>query len=617
MRRLRNSLGAGAAALALAAAGLSSWSVALGQDKPESILPPGFNDPPPPPAPPPATKRPGPAAGPGAVPPPSSPVASPPGTPTAPADGTDLPADEASADDAAAAIPVDAAALAAYELPSFARRSLTRIGVVGPDQGGLGATAFQGADGRYLQQLMERLRAPVASRWISIGLRQALASQVDTPAGVNGADFAADRAWLLVRMGESTVARALVSAVDNDRYTPKLLEAAMQAALASADPAAICPVVDAGRAALPDHGWILAQAFCKGLSGEPRTATPMIDQARRSGVARGVDLLLAEKLVGAGSRGQRAVTIEWDSVDRLNIWRYGLATATAVEIPDALFDTAGPQARYWQAQAPIWSPSQRIPAAELAAAQGVFSNAALVALYSEAEGDDDTASGIANTARDLRSAYTGADAAARVAALRQLWSAGASSGTGRYARLILTARAAARIPPVDAKDDPDQLIAAMLSAGLDEPALRWRGVVPRGSDGWAMLSLADRNEAARVGRGEIEGYASGAGDGRALKARMFYAGLAGLGRLDDATRTRLATDLAVNIALENSWTRALDRAAAQRAPGTVMLLAAIGMQTRDWRAVSPEALFHIVAAMRRVGLVGQARMVAVEALTRL
>jgi len=40
------------------------------------------------------------------------------------------------------------------------------------------------------------------------------------------------------------------------------------------------------------------------------------------------------------------------------------------------------------------------------------------------------------------------------------------------------------------------------------------------------------------------------------------------------------------------------------------------MQTTNWHGVSPEALFRIVEAMHRVGLDGQARMVAVEALTR-
>ncbi|NVL73133.1 hypothetical protein HWN77_26600, partial [Escherichia coli] len=73
--------------------------------------------------------------------------------------------------------------------------------------------------GRTLAVLMQRLRAPVASRWASIALRRALMSPLDTPRHANGADFAAERAWLLLRMGEANAARAVVNDVDGDNYT--------------------------------------------------------------------------------------------------------------------------------------------------------------------------------------------------------------------------------------------------------------------------------------------------------------------------------------------------------------------------------------------------------------
>jgi hypothetical protein len=46
------------------------------------------------------------------------------------------------------------------------------------------------------------------------------------------------------------------------------------------------------------------------------------------------------------------------------------------------------------------------------------------------------------------------------------------------------------------------------------------------------------------------------------------------------------------------------------------LLAAVGMQARGWGPVAPEALFHIVAALRAVGMASYARMIAVEAVAR-
>jgi hypothetical protein len=41
------------------------------------------------------------------------------------------------------------------------------------------------------------------------------------------------------------------------------------------------------------------------------------------------------------------------------------------------------------------------------------------------------------------------------------------------------------------------------------------------------------------------------------------------------------------------------------------------MQTADWRGIPPEHLYHIVSALRRVGLEYEARMIAAEALSRL
>jgi hypothetical protein len=101
-----------------------------------------------------------------------------------------------------------------------------------------------------------------------------------------------------------------------------------------------------------------------------------------------------------------------------------------------------------------------------------------------------------------------------------------------------------------------------------------------------------------------------------IKARMLAAGLTGLGRLSPSDSERAAKAANVSVGIQNSWTRALDRAVRARQPGTVVLLAAVGMQTRNWDGVSPAALYRIVAALNAVGLNGEARMIAAEAVAR-
>lgn len=566
---------------------------ALGQDKPESILPPGFGDPvtAPTPAPAPTGTRPT-ASG---TPASATPTPSASGTPGA----TETPA-------------IDPAVLARYEMPEYARRSLDLVGPVGPAEGGVRPNAFGTEDGRFLETLMRRLDTPIASRWLSIGLRRALLSRLATPPQVNGADFAAERAWLLLRMGEAVAARGVVQYVDTDNYTPKLYEVALQTALANGDPAALCSAADGGAALGRERGWVLAQAICAGLAGQPTRAQALIKSARDTGVAGGIDLLLAQKIAGSGAKGVQAVTIEWESVDRLTAWRYGLAIASGAEIPDTLFATVSPNVQSWRALSPSLTARARASAAEQAAVRGVLSNVALVDLYGAIDADDDQSGAEVGVAHDLRTAYTG-ELPARIEALKGLWDE-PKTPDGRYARLILTARASARIPVDTADVDVDRLVASMLTAGLDRSAMRWRDKAPRYSDAWAMLVLADPDRVA-TSYADVGRYKSASET--ELKRQMLFAGLAGLGRMSAADINRGASGFDVPIGADNAWTRALSHAAIEREPATVLLLAGIGMQTRMWHGVSPAALYHIVTALRAVGHEGEARMIAAEAIARL
>ena len=614
--RRRAGLRGGAAAVALIGTALAAWWPADSQQRPESILPPGFGQPgtpvPRPTTPPRVAATPVPRPG-ATVRPSATPTSAIPTPSSAIAVVQPLPTPSATLSPTPTPTPtIDAEALARHELPLASRRSLSLVGAATERETGITADAFTGTNGPMVEMLMRRLAAPLPSRWMSIVLRRTLVAQLGTPAQVDGADFAAERAWLLLRMGEADAARAVVQSVDDSNYTPKLYQVAMNAMLATGDPAGLCQLVDKGLAATGERGWTLAQAMCAGLAGQPARAKPLIAAARRRNVASGIDLNLAQKVVGAGANGGQAVTIEWDGVDRLTIWRFGLALATGVAVPDPLLAGVGPQVSGWRATAPAIAPADRVGAAEVAAGQGVLSGAALVDLYGAIAALDEPPAGPAGIADDLRTAYTGGTAEERATALHTLW--GVDPGRVPYARLVLTARAAARLAPTAGNKDADRLVAAMLTAGLDRTAARWRGVVDTGSDAWAMLALADPDARRPLSYRELSNYA-GRGDG-ALKQRLLFAGLAGLGRLAPDDIERAAQALDVRIGAENAWTRALDRAARDHQPGLVVLLAAIGMQTPAWQGVPPVMLYRIVAGLRAVGLGGEARMIAAEAIAR-
>ena len=582
-------------------------AIAAAQDRPESLLPPGFGQPAAQPSARP-TSRSTPRAVPGVAP-----AASPTPAPTpARADPVgallDSLASPAPTPTPSPTPTIDAATLAEYELPTFARRSLSVVGPSGPREGALDENVFAGVDGRVAETLMRRLSAPLPSRWTSILLRRVLAARLVTPRGVNGADFAAERAWLLLRMGEAQVARAVVQSVDPGNYTPKLYQVAINALLASSDPAGLCPLADRGSAVTGLGGYRLAQGWCAALTGDGAQASGIVRQMRRQRIAEDIDLKLAEKLIGAGS-ARKAVNVDCGGADRLTVWRFGLATATGVTVPPDYLSYVGPQVRGWLATSPAVPATERAGVIDQAATLGVISNAALVDFYAGLADDDQASRGQAAIGNDLRNAYAAGDEGQRLSAIRSLWGDDARTP---YGRLVLTARAAARLPVMSDGRDADRLVASMLSAGLDRSAARWRDAVKQDSDAWAMIVLSDPDRQGQLAYDQVTGY----GSGDAFKQRMFFAGLAGLGRLARADIEKGAEALDVRVGQHNAWTEALDQAVADEQTGMVVLLCAVGMQTGDWRGVPPQALYRIVEALRSVGLDTEARMIAAEAIAR-
>lgn len=600
MKRLRNRLLFAGSLVALAAA-----IPAFSQQTPESLLPPGFGEPKTPPAPPPDP------AAPPAEPAPLLPV---PGISEA-----ETIIEDAAQEDLEA---LEEQRVEPIELPEASRRQVEVVGVLDAGNWGLGSDAFAGASGRFMSTLMRRIDAPLPSRWASILLRRALLSRTPAPRNVNPVDWVAERAWLLLRMGEADAARMLVQAIDVDRFTPKMYQVAVQTGLATADPAAICPLVSGGRELSNEAVWDLAEAMCAALEGDAGRASALIDQARRRGRARGIDLTLAEKVVGAGTDTRRAVTVEWEGVEKLSAWRFGLASATGLEIPAALMNGGGRHIRAWQARAPMIPIEQRLDAADTAASLGVFSSASLVEMYSLIHDTTDPSDLAESVGGRLRQAYIARDPARRMEAIRDLWD-DARTSQARDARLILTATAAARIEPSKAfEEDAANLIASMLSAGYDAHAARWSGVVagldgPAGDRAWSLLVLSSPRLRGRVNGTRIEAFRNRDKTEEKQKSKLLVAALAGLGRIDPAVASRLARGMDLQLGRQNAWTRAIDLAASGGRRGPVVLLAAAGLQTGAWEGVPPVHLFHILRALREVGFDYEARLIAAEAMARL
>lgn len=594
-RRWRSSI------VILALAGVAAGAIA--QDRPESILPPGFDQPAPAPAPAPA--------------PPPRPAPPPPPVATDDGAGNDGLGDQegevAGSDDVdpLAALEDEVEEELADGEPVVSPRTSSAVD--------FGNSPWGRTRAPYLKSLMRGLESPSAIRWGHIGLRNALLAPGAAPQGMSRESWIAERAWLLLRMGEADAARLLMASVGKGDYDGKVAQIALQTALATSDIAAMCPVPSDLDDAEPTVE-SLVEAMCAALSGQPEVASDAINRERRRGRVGGIDLALAEKLVGAGSATARAVTLEWEPVSRLTAWRYGLATATGVELPQRLVDEARPQLVAWYARAPLLTPEQRLPSARVATGMGVFSGQALTDLYSQFYDRSDADAIAGSEALTLRRTFVGADISDRLEAMRSLWQLGDGNRLERRASRALVGRAAARlVPNAELENDVNELIASMFAVGLDDSAARWASVLPQMDEGevdpaWAMLAAgAPDGTAMDLSRDRVDDFTDRDDSLNKRRSKAMVAVLSGLGRLDATETANFEDILEFDFSRTTKLTRDLAGAADRGEAATVMLIAAVAMRGEGADTMSPLHLYHIVRALRMTGQDYLARMIAAEA----
>ncbi len=625
----RSAFTASVAAIGLIGAVGGSFAVSFAgaQDAPESLLPPGFDDPAPAPAPTPAPppapttvvpSNPQPDAG-SSAPRPSAPTVQPlpsgpaPAPPVSRPNLSNLPSlqelENLSTDELDDLLGLSPR----FDIPPAARRSLSQVGVLSPSEGGFPTASLANQPAPLVKAVLGGTRGPLVSRWGHILLRRALASRLTAPDGLNPVEFAALRAGVLNSLGEFAAARALAQDIDTGNWNKALTSEALTAYLASSDVVGVCPAVRLQGDEREDPQWVMLKSICAAYAGETARASTQLNNAQSDEIAPEIDVLLAQRYAGAAGGGRGGTTVDWEGVEQLTPWRFSLANSVGEEIPVALINAAfeEPRGNYYPlsaALAPMLPLDTRAIYAGVAANRGVMSSAAFVELYSQVYAEPAIGGDVALRARNLRTAYVGADAAERVEAMRAIWGADTIAFPGQ----VLTAYAAARIPPSGQQaGDAGDLIASMLTAGLDRDAASWKNVVEQGSLGWALIALSDP-EGASVSADAVSAFWSDDASEDVRKTAFLIAGLVGLERLPAS----IAEDYDVDLSRETRWTQMIDQAARVENSGMVALLAGLGMQGGDWSQMTPLHLYKVVAALRRVGLDAEARMIAAEAVAR-
>ena len=480
-------------------------------------------------------------------------------------------------------------------------------GLLTPATGGYGADLFARSDGRFLAVLLHRIEAPVASRWAQILLTRALLSRAAPPAGLNPANWVAARADALVATGSATDAHRMVSRIALDRYTQSLYSVAGHAALAAGDPIALCPLATTAFSITEMPFWQLSDAMCSAVLGDDFGASQQFDRLRKDKALDGFDIGLAERIASAAGGGRRAANPEWQDVSGLTAWRIGLSSAAGLDVPDSFLGAASLAQKAWLVRLPGQSVARRATLGPVVAASGAISSAEVNRLFAAEAATLDPTALASSPGGQLRVANNTQDSAQRIQALKALWSRAEAGSPEHYGWLVATALAAARVPPSagSAADSPE-IAAALVSAGLTREASAWWPASADLPDAqrarlWAQLVAIDPSI-----QSDDALFQAWSADAPPHRAALLSAGLAGLGR-------KPPDDLPA--AIDNLWTRALDRAVAGRRTGEVMLLTATGLQGR-WRDVPPDYLRRIAAALSAVGHAAEARLIVAEAASR-
>ncbi len=607
----------------------------MAQDAPESLLPPGFDEPTPTPAPAPApsaapapapTRSTGTAAPstpaqpsvPNVQPIPSGPSASSAPSPSRSTGGsTPAGARLPSLSELEALDPDELDELLGlkprYDIPPAARRAMTQVGVLSREEGGLPFASLANQPESLVRASLTGIKGPLISRWGHIMARRAYASRLTAPSGMEPAEFAGLRAAALNTLGEYRVSRALVQDVDTGNWDDAMTDAGLEAYIATSDITGACPVVQSKGGERDDPQWKMLQSICYAFAGQGARSQANLNNAFRDKIAPQIDVLLAQRYAGAAGQGRRAINVEWDGVEDMNPWRYSLAVAVGAELPENLQNNDSPYYRIVSALNPALPLAQRVAGSQIAAERGIFSSRAMVNLYSRIAASSGVGGDAPATAAKLRDAYVASDPLTRIAAMRDVW-----GGTEiDYGRMVVTAYAAARITPSeDLNEHAEDLIASMLTAGLDADALSWGTVVAQGTPAWGLLALAQPDRPSPVSEDQVDSYYGNDESANYRKSAFFVAGLAGLGRIESDVQAEYDEYLELGFGRQTRWSELISQAADVNNPALVAFLAAAGMQGESWDQMTPRHLFHIVSALSKVGMTAEARMIAAEAVAR-
>jgi hypothetical protein len=521
------------------------------------------------------------------------------------------------------------AAVTAKPRQSSAGFDLRRLGWLNVQNGGVPEQSWQATPATPLLGLLAQAPLPTASARLNLELRRLLISQAPIPQNVDALGFTAQRVMALLRLGDALGAKRLAQKVPVALYSRAFYTVARHANLAAFSIGSTCPLATNAVVFSQDPTWALLFALCAGLQGDDGGAALALEIARKNQFVNSFDLQLTDKAITAATGGGlRSTLVAFPQGLPLTSYRLAAVYAGNQAIAPSLFARTNVSVQGWLVRQPLIDPQVRIEAGLRVAGLGMLTPQewiSLLTIQAANTGGRPLGNDLAGL---LARAHKQPTHKLQLESVAKLWTRLWTRDWGEVQRAsvyIATAGVTRRIAPNSAylAQAPD-IVRSLVLSGAYAQAHAWWPLLMAGSDAqaralaWPLLELTDfenriASSSARI-EASLEAWNDTAQSAQAdRRSKLLLAALQGLGYQSAFKADASWGGAPDKDPPEGAVFDGLRQAAARNARGEVLLWSAyaIGGALQNLR---PEALREVMRAMTRVGMNGEARIIAAEAL---
>ncbi len=513
------------------------------------------------------------------------------------------------------------------------------VGTLGEEDGGFGPNLWEGSERAQIESLLPRLPAATRSPAMHDLTRRLLLSAALVPqGGAIAPSLLGLRLERLAASGDAAAVQDLLRVTPAGLDDPLVARVDADGRLLAGDTSGACTRIEAEVAAGRTHAyWLKGLAFCRAINGEIASARLAADLLRELGET-GDDTFFTLIAALAGDESARV-----DSLIDPNPLHLAMLRAARLDIPADAVPGAGPGILRAIATAPNAELTVRLLAAEQAEAVGALDPAALAQIYASIEfSTDDLTNAISiasadNSARANALLYQVGQIqtvpAARAEAMSAAWSVARGNGGFLTAARVNHAALLGFTPTPELAWFAEDAGLALVAAGEVESARLWFDLAREGAvqdrpetakarhNLWPLLQIARLEQPIAWSPDAVLPWWKGQFDlpeaRRQERANLLYTLFEALGysvkKEDWMALLEGPLTVSAYMPAPAVW-QGLKLAAAEGRVGETILYALLVLGETGPADANPVTLLTVIGALRQIGLEGDARAIALEAM---